>query len=66
MPSQTSDMKSEIDYLKRFKLHAGVLTVILAIYVLLLIASRVFVGQFTQIQCPKIFWRCLTAFTVCI
>ncbi len=38
-------MKTEIDYLKRFELSAGAVAVILAIYTLVLIASRVLVNR---------------------
>ena len=38
-------MKTEVDYLKRFQLSAGVLVVTLAIYNLVLIASRIFVNR---------------------
>ena len=58
----TSGMKTEIDYLKRFELSAGVLAVILAIYNLLLIASRIFVNRIYTNAMPQDFM----AFLDCI
>ena len=46
-------MKTEIDYLKRFELSAGVLAIILAIYNLLLIASRIFVNRIYTNAMPQ-------------
>jgi hypothetical protein len=43
--TEMRDMKTEIDYLKRFELSAGVVVIVLAIYNLLLIASRIFVTR---------------------
>ena len=59
-------MKTEIDSLKRFELSAGALAIILAVYNLLLIASRIFVNRIYTTQCPKIFWRFLIVFIVFI
>ena len=53
--TETSDMKTEIDYLKRFQLSAGVLAIILAIYNLLLIASRIFVTRIYTNTMPQDF-----------
>ena len=53
--TETSDMKTEIDYLKRLGLSAGVLAIILAIYNLLLISSRIFVDGIYTTPCRKIF-----------
>ena len=51
--TETSDMKTEIDYLKRFELSAGVLAIILAIYNLLLISSRIFVNRIYTNAMPQ-------------
>jgi hypothetical protein len=48
-------MKTEIDYLKRFELSAGVLAIILAIYNLLLISSRIFVNKIYTNAYPQDF-----------
>ena len=48
-------MKTEIDYLKRFALTSGTLAAILAIYNLLLIASRVFVNRIYTNAMPQDF-----------
>jgi len=55
-------MKTEIDYLKRFALTSGTLAAILAIYNLLLIASRVFVNRIYTNAMPQDF----LAFLDCI
>ena len=55
-------MKTEIDYLKRFELSAGVLAIILALYNLLLIASRIFVNRIYNNAMPQDFM----AFLDCI
>jgi hypothetical protein len=46
-------MKTEIDYLKRAQLTAGALAVILAVYTLLLLASRVFVHRLYTNTMPQ-------------
>jgi hypothetical protein len=48
-------MKTEIDYLKRLELSAGVLAIILAIYNILLIASRLFVNRIYTNSMPQDF-----------
>jgi hypothetical protein len=48
-------MKTEIDYLNRFGLSAGVLAIILAIYNLLLISSRIFVNKIYTNAYPQDF-----------
>jgi hypothetical protein len=48
-------MKTEIDYLRRFELSAGVLAIILAIYNLLLISSRIFVNKIYTNAYPQDF-----------
>jgi hypothetical protein len=48
-------MKTEIDYLRRSELSAGVLAIILAIYSLLLIASRIFVNSVYTNALPQDF-----------
>ena len=55
-------MKTEVDYLKRFQLSAGILAVILAIYNLFLIASRIFVNKIYNNAMPQDFM----AFLDCI
>jgi hypothetical protein len=55
-------VKTEIDYLKRFELRAGVLAIILALYNLLLIASRIFVNRIYTNAMPQDF----LAFLDCI
>jgi hypothetical protein len=55
-------VKTEIDYLKRFELSAGVLAIILGIYNLLLIASRIFVNRIYTNAMPQDF----LAFLDCI
>ncbi len=55
-------MKTEIDNLKRLELSAGVLAIILAIYNLLLIASRIFVNRIYMNSMPQDF----LAFIDCI
>ena len=56
-------MKTEIDNLKRLELSAGVLAIILAVYNILLIASRLLSTESIRIRCHKIFWRSSTVFT---
>jgi hypothetical protein len=46
-------MKTEIDYLRRLELSAGVLAIILAIYNLLLIASRIFISRIYTNAMPQ-------------
>ena len=60
--TEMSDMKTEIDYLNRFGLSAGVLAIILAIYNLLLISSRIFVNKIYTNAYPQDF----LAFLDCI
>ena len=55
-------MKTEIDNLKRLELSAGILAIILAIYNLLLIASRIFVNKIYTNSMPQDF----LAFLDCI
>jgi hypothetical protein len=54
-PTETSGMKTEIDYLKRIELSAGVLAIILAIYTLLLICSRLFANRIYTNAMPQDF-----------
>jgi hypothetical protein len=51
--TEASGMKTEIDYLKRLHFSAGVLAVILAVYTLLLIASRIFVNRLYTNAMPQ-------------
>ena len=55
-------MKTEVDYLKRFQLSAGILAIILVIYNLFLIASRIFVNKIYNNAMPQDFM----AFLDCI
>ncbi len=55
-------MKTEVDYLKRFQMSAGILAIILVIYNALLIASRIFVNKIYNNAMPQDFM----AFLDCI
>ena len=60
--TEARGMKTEIDYLKRLQFSAGVLAIILAVYTLLLIASRIFVNRLYTNAMPQD----LLAFLDCI
>lgn len=51
--TEASGMKTEIDYLKRVHLSAAALAVILAVYTLLLIASRIFIHKIYTNSMPQ-------------